>query len=205
MKSGSRLFLFKILPFLRSLMWENAIIDLGHAGWCLNKWHLTAVCPIQAGTETGFYGPNNYPSEKWERMALRDPFDNGGLFTVLKCKRDLPLSGSVKYSPPSNTCQGRDCSILQANPAFGAVWILNPSWRPQPGFHWSTVIALTDWVKRQKVEERFSFSSPLGHRRCCLCRLFWHSLFICVKKHENVHLALLLWIPFWRVSLFPWQ
>lgn len=147
MKSGNRLFLFKILPFLRSLIWKKTIIDLGHARWCLKEWHFTAVCPIQAGTETGSYGPNSHPApEKWERMALSSPFDNGGLFAVIKCKTDLVLSFALWNIHHQQIPVGGE-AVQSCEPILLLLWSsLNPAWRLQPVFHWNAVMALTGRV-----------------------------------------------------------
>lgn len=148
MKSGNWLFLFKILPFLRSLIWEKTIIDLGHA----EKMTFDSSLPCSGREETGSYRLNSNPApEKWDRMALRNPSDNGGLLTVVKCKTDLALllceiftitkylSGDRLFNPASQSC----CCL-------GEVWISDPAWRPQAVFHWNTGTALADRAKGKR-------------------------------------------------------
>lgn len=206
MKSGNRLFLFKILPFLRSLIWEKTIIDLGHARWCLNKWHLTAVCPIQAGTETGSYGPNSHPApENWERMALRNPLDNGGLFTVTKCKTDLALSFALwnihHHQIPVRGETLQSCKPILPLEQFGS-WI-------QLGGHSLVFIGTLSllWLTESKDRGEIFLLITIRSLKMLLTQIILAaSLYFCVeKKHENVHLTLLLWISFLRVSLLLWQ
>lgn len=167
----------------------------------------SCLCSSQTGTETGSLRTQS-PSRlrKWERMPLSNPCDKKGLFTVIKGKTDpsLPFVLQNIHHHQIPVRGERGCSIQQANPVSALKQA--GSWAQLGGHSLFFIQRLESlWLAeltRRKVEENCSFSLPLDHWRCCLCRLFQQAPCTSVSTQRR-HVRISIWLscselPFWR-------
>lgn len=169
--------------------------------WINDIWQLSAL--FRQGQRLDLMDPIAILLLKTGRMALRNPLDNGGLFTVTKCKTDLALSFALwnihHHQIPVRGETVQSCKPILPLEQFGS--------GIQLGGHSLVFIGTLSllWLTESKDRGEIFLLITIRSLKMLLTQIILAaSLYFCVeKKHEKQHL--LLWISFWRVSLLLWQ